>query len=55
MGIVICILGGIAKNQEIFDSNSDLREIGDIAFYVILAMGLTAIIMGLFGFITVKC
>ncbi|CDW80166.1 UNKNOWN [Stylonychia lemnae] len=35
--------------------NDDMRKVGNYIFYVILGLGLIVAILGLFGFLTIKC
>lgn len=54
-GIAVAVLGGLIKKEDFFNSNDELKKVGTVLFAVILALGLIAIIFGLFGLCAVKC
>ena len=58
MGIVIIILGAKLRGSEIFKSaeeESQVKKLGDAAFYIMIIFACLAVAAGILGFITAKC
>lgn len=43
------------KNAEVFKASDDMKTIGMAFFYVLVFLGLMAVIVGLLGAVTAKC
>jgi len=49
------VFSGEVKKASVFQSNDDLKIVGNAVFYILIFFGILIVILGILGAITAKC